>query len=365
MPANAKDADLKLPLPSKNRFTELRQQITAREAGLRELVGDTFLVTHLIDENTHGLRLDQFLKQTYPHFSRAKLQKFIANGRIELRRERAFISPTNLRASAVVMMGDEVVVHSPRGVEPPVDFDFSVLYEDDALLVVNKPGNLPVHPSGRYLFHTLLMRLRQERADEIAGSGVDYHLVHRIDRETSGVLCLAKGSKAAAEMVRQFRERFVEKSYLALVEGLVQLDTVSIQYDLGSAVDSPIRLKMAAFETGTGELSARTDVVVKQRTPTQTLVQCFPKTGRQHQIRVHLAKIGHPIVGDKLYGRSDALFLQYLEDRSDVDAMPLASFETERQCLHSHTLTIDHPVTGQSMTFVAPMPETWSRILNA
>lgn len=330
----------------------------------RELIDDLLVVTHLIDDSHDGWRADQFLKTQYKHFSRNKLHGLIDEGRICIVRESIGVTQeARIKPSSTVRTGDKLKVSTRRTVleEPKVDLNYSVLYEDDYILVVNKPGNLPVHPAGKFLFNTLLMQLRRERADWLA-KGHDFFLIHRLDRETSGVLLMAKTSEMAGHLVKQFRERKTEKRYYAVVLGHCRESKFTVDADIGSAPNSHIRLKMAAFPKGTGEMDALTHFEVVRQGRNVDLVDCDLKTGRQHQIRVHLSHYGNPVVGDKLYGTNDQIFLDHINRRPLSDEA-IAQLKMPRQALHSRYLKFFHTPLGKWMEIEAPLPKDMQALL--
>jgi RluA family pseudouridine synthase len=244
-----------------------------------------------------------------------------------------------------------------------VDLSYKIVYEDDAILVVDKPGNLPVHPSGRYFFHTLLTQLRVQNGNEV-DQKKEFYLVHRIDRETSGLLVIGKTSAAAAGLVAQWEKKGITKEYLAIVKGNVRESSFVVDAPLGKDPHSEIRLKMHVVEMGAdGEpmflpksevLPSRTAVEVVEHVGRYTVVRCVPHTGRQHQIRVHLWHVGHPIAGDKLYGTEASFFLRTMKEILDVEVE--SGISLSRHALHAHKLGFRHPVTGEPMVFTSPLP---------
>ncbi|MEK6578071.1 MAG: RluA family pseudouridine synthase, partial [Bdellovibrionota bacterium] len=263
---------------------------------------DHYLVSYRVDSGHNGARLDQFLKEFYRRRSREQLKRAIADGSVFIERNLGeHFTLGRLKPSMQVLEGDEVQVRSERKPEPPVCFDYKVLYEDDVILVVDKPANLPVHPAGRYFFNTLLIHLRTQGHRDAIRAGTEFFLVHRIDKETSGVLLLAKDRAVCAAIVRQFAERTTEKRYLAVVHG-VPRDEFSVDLAMKRATHSLINVKMMVAPEADGGQSAFTEF---RRLSTHknghgefSVLECFPKTGRQHQIRIHLEAAGHPIVGD-------------------------------------------------------------------
>lgn len=321
-----------------------------------ETTADSYLVTWTVEPGEAGQRLDLFLKEKYRRLSREYLQRAIKEGKVTVNHKKA-------KPSQVLKVRDKVFVLSTRGEEPPVNFNYRVLYEDEAILVVDKPGNLPVHPTGRYFFHTLLTQLRVENGNEV-NQKKEFYLVHRIDRETSGVLVIGKTAAAAADLVKQWEKRETNKEYLAIVRGVIEKDAFEVDAPLGKDPRSEIRLKMNVVEMGQdGEplylpksemLPARTAFEVVERLPRYTVVRCKPHTGRQHQIRVHLWHVGHPLAGDKLYGQPEEFFLRTMKEIVPVEVE--AGLELHRHALHASRLGFRHPTTKEHMVFSSGFP---------
>jgi RluA family pseudouridine synthase len=325
----------------------------AREHETKE---GSYLVTWTVEPGEAGMRLDLFLKEKYRRLSREYLQKSIKEGNVTLNHHSS-------KPSQMLRVKDKVYVLSTKGTEPEVDFNYKILFEDETVLVIDKPGNLPVHPSGRYFFHTLLTQLRVENGNEV-DQKKEYYIVHRLDRETSGVLVIGKTSAAAASLVDQFGKRETTKEYLAVVKGIVEKDVFTVDAPLARDPRSEIRLKMHVVETdAVGEplyvpkseiLPARTAFEVVERLNGFTIVRCRPHTGRQHQIRVHLWSAGYPIAGDKLYGTEASLFLRSMRE---ILELPVGNgLSLKRHALHAHKLAFRHPATGQRMEFTSPLP---------
>jgi len=305
-----------------------------------------------------GTRVDVFLRDRLPWRSRTGLQHFIRDGRVRARRgEREVVLE---RPSDRVPGGGDVLLAVPqrRGVAPPRPIDLSIVYEDEVLFVVDKPPFLPVHPSGRYLYDTLIFELyRRYRRPEDPARDVIPRLCHRLDRETSGLVLCSKDDVAHARVARQFEKRSIFKEYLAIVHGA--LDPAEGVVDLPLAPEGgEIRVKMAVRGDGLPSLTRyRTVRAVGEF----SLVACEPKTGRQHQIRAHLAHLGHPIVGDKIYGSDATLFLKALaKDLSEDDRRSLV---LERHALHASRLRFTHPVRNEPVEVEAPLPPDMAEFL--
>lgn len=334
----------------------------------REIIGNQYIVTHLVDDRCNGLRIDQFIKRQYRNRSRNQIQKAIESGeiRMELRSEGQLLRP-----STKLIAGDVVQVVTERSIEPNVNLGYKVLYEDEDVLVLDKPPNLPVHPAGRFVFNTLLTALRKEREDWVKTGERDFYMAHRLDRETSGVIAIAKNPQAAGWMVKQFRERQTEKRYYALCDGHVEKTEFTVDFDLGPARGSHVRLRMATFPKGThhdpeasllGVQSACTHFKLLQRGKDMDLLDCELETGRQHQIRAHLAAAGHHVVGDKLYNGDEAIFIHYLDHGYLTEEMR-SKLGFDRHALHSRYLKFFHETKKEWIEIKSELPPDMQALL--
>ena len=287
-----------------------------------------------------GLRLDQTLARLLPEHSRSRLQGWLRAGRIRVDGVAAVDAKRKIWGGERV---DIEIVPDPRAVpDAAEDIALSVIHEDADILVIDKPAGLVVHPgSGNWagtLLNALLHHAPQLEAIPRAG------IVHRLDKETSGLLVVAKTLEAQTDLVRQLQARTVRRHYLALVHGVVARD---------GSVDAPIgrhptqRVKMAVVADGR---QARTHYSVLERFDAATLLECRLETGRTHQIRVHMASIGHPLVGDPTYGR-----------RGVAASAALAGFP--RQALHAWRLALLHPRTRAELAWEAPLPADFAGLL--
>jgi 23S rRNA pseudouridine1911/1915/1917 synthase len=330
---------------------------------------DSYQVTHYVDDGYTGMRLDHFLKERYARRSRSQIQRAIDAGVITIRREQGgHLHVGKLKASSPVVGGDEVLVLSERKPEPAVSFDYRVIFEDDGLLVIDKPANLPVHPAGSYFFNTLLVHLRTRHQLERGQGPIElkaereFYLVHRIDKETSGVLVLAKNREVCAGLTAQFAERRTEKTYLAIVKGVPQAD-FTVDLAMKRDPDSLIKLKMTGAPVEEGGLPALTRFRRLKQHGAFAVLECYPMTGRQHQIRVHLASQGFPIVGDKLYGISEKEAFRFYE-RHNLSPEALAQLILPRHALHAHRIAFEHPLTGKRHEYESPLPGDLSEFLS-
>jgi 23S rRNA pseudouridine1911/1915/1917 synthase len=309
-----------------------------------------------VDPAHAGYRLDRFLAGRFLRLSRTRIHKMIDDGRVR----RASDGLRLLKASQRMREGDELVISRPAPDEPDVPLDYEVLHEDPDLLVLNKPAGLPVHPSARYHHHTLTAVMRDR-----LGPDHGWEMAHRLDRETSGVLVFGRRRGSGPQIKGSFFRREVAKEYLALVHGRFEGERV-IDMPLGPAKDSRVLIKQGPRALDDEGLPAKTRVEALSwgsfRDETITLVCARPHTGRTHQIRVHLAEIGHGIVGDKLYGLDESHFLDIVEG-----GKPHAELEAKlglgRHALHAAALTLPHPRGGGSVRFVAPWPEELADVL--
>lgn len=298
---------------------------------------DSIVLSFPVPRELAGLRLDRFVQNRIPRLSRTRATEIVrACAYHEDGRRR--------RPSDRVREGEVVLLVRPRFREPDAPTTFGVLYEDEAVLVVDKPPGLPVHPSASYHRNTLTFLLRERYPEQTP------HLAHRLDRETSGVLVCARTLEDERRLKKAFERRAVHKTYLAIVRGRIEQDEGRVDLPLGRP-DEGLHLLMEVRPDGA---PSRTRWRVVARAPEHTLVALEPETGRQHQLRVHLAAIGHPIVGDKLYGPEGAqAFLEYID--SGMTPELAARLGHERQALHAHRLTIEHPRTGRELDLVAPL----------
>ena len=284
-----------------------------------------------------GWRLDHFLKRRIGRLSRTRIQAIL--------REQIFFSDGRaVRPAAAVRAGETILLRRPAPIEPEVPRHFEILYQDASVLVIDKPAGLPMHTTAKFWRNTLTALLRERYPDQ------QMEIAHRIDRETSGVLVIARGRQVASFLTRAFARRAVEKTYLALVKGAPP-DEGRIDRPL-KLLDSPSHIMMGTADDG---LTAVTRYRVVRRFAGHALCEAHPETGRQHQIRVHFQSIGHPIVGHQLKRAREALFMRACDE--GVTPELLASFDgLGRHALHAHRLTFPHPVTRQPLTVESPLP---------
>jgi 23S rRNA pseudouridine1911/1915/1917 synthase len=322
----------------------------------RELSENSYLVTHEVGPNQAGIRLDAFLKERYRRRSREQIKKAIESGAITVERTQGpHLTVGKLKPGSQLIPGDVVMVLSERKPEPEVDFNYRILHEDETLFIIDKPANLPVHPAGGYFFNTLLVHLRTEGHRNPLRAGREYFLIHRIDKETSGILVLAKDREVCTHLTRQFAERLTEKRYLAVVHGIPP-EEFEVDAPMRKSTTSLVGLKMeVAPKDAADGYPAYTRFKRLEVCGSYSLVECFPKTGRQHQIRVHLDQVGHPIVGDKLYGRPDEDSAR-IYDRKYLPRELEARLLLPRHALHAAGIRFTHPITGIKVEFSSGLP---------
>ncbi len=295
--------------------------------------------TIIFSADKAGERLDVFLTRKWPDFSRSHIQKLIAKGEV--------VTVGKVRkANYKLALGDEVKITLPEAVPVAIEAEnilLDILYEDDDIIVVNKARGMVVHPAAGVNSGTLVNALLYH-CDDLSGINGEIRpgIVHRLDKDTSGVMVCAKNDKAHVNLAEQIRTKAAHRIYLAIVNGNIKEEAGIIKGDIGR---HPIERKKMAIVKENGK-PAVTHFKVLERFGDFTLVECKLETGRTHQIRVHMASIGHPLVNDPKYGPKKA-----------------SPFAIKGQALHSHELTLTHPISGEEMHFTAPLPDDMEKIL--
>jgi 23S rRNA pseudouridine1911/1915/1917 synthase len=325
---------------------------------------DAILRVLRVPPEAAGKRVDVFVQTQLRNTSRTRARAIVENSAFAPDGRR--LKPNDrLRAE------DHVILWRPQFEEDEAAQPLPVVYEDEHLLVIDKPPLLAVHPTARHHKHTVVKRLQAERPGEF------FSLIHRLDRETSGILLIARSREAdrafkriledrstpglPAQSPRMARAAALEKVYLAITWGHPRAGMIDAPLEVDR--DNALRVKMRIAEPGTG-MDARTDVSVLDTRPGYALVSCILHTGRQHQIRLHLASVGCPVVGDKLYGPDERLLARAADDELSEDDLRL--LELPRHALHAHRYRIPHAITGELLTVEAPLaPDLrafWERI---
>ena len=321
-------------------------------------VAPTFPYELIVPVESAGTRLDTLLAAQLASFSRSVLKRAIDAGHVTVdSRPRK----PSFRLEPGQLVRVEQLEAPPAGPEPEA-IDLDLLYEDDHLVAVNKPAGMVVHPAKGHWAGTLASALAHHFGDQLSTTGGPTRpgIVHRLDRDTSGVIVVAKHDQAHELLAKQFAERTTEKVYEAITLGLPDRDADIIDEPIGP--HPHVREKMAIRRDHPDARSALTKYEVVERLQRFALVRCYPKTGRTHQIRVHLAHIGYPVLCDKQYGGRNKITLSELQGGV---AKPEETPFLERQALHARSLSIDHPMSSERLTFESPLSDDLLRVLSA
>ena len=301
------------------------------------------MVKDIVVNEEDKIRLDSYIAKKDESLSRSMIQKLLEESKIT-------VNGNVVKASYKVQVGDRIQIE----IEPPKevkleaqDIPIDIIYEDDDIIVVNKPKGLVVHPANGNPDGTLVNAIMAICKDSLSGIGGELRpgIVHRLDKDTSGLLIVAKNDKAHINMSEQIKDRKVKKTYIALVRSTITENEATINMPIGRSTKD--RKKMAVTKNGK---EAITHFKVLNRYTTSkasyTLLEIKIDTGRTHQIRVHMAEIGHPVVGDMVYSNGKN------------------EFGVIGQCLHAKKLEFCHPITGKEMSFEAPLPEYFENIID-
>ena len=284
-------------------------------------------------------RLDVYISSKDENMTRSSAQRQIINGNV-------FVNGKKITKVAYkVSENDEIVVEKEEAKEIELkaqDIPIDVVYEDNDIIVVNKPKGMVVHPANGNPDGTLVNAIMAICKDSLSGIGGEIRpgIVHRLDKDTSGLLIVAKNDKAHVNMSEQIKKHEVKKTYVALVRGVVKENEATIDMPIGRSNSD--RKKMAVTKTGK---NAVTHIKVLKRYDKYTLLEINIETGRTHQIRVHLAYIGYPIIGDYIYSNGKN------------------EFGIIGQCLHAKSLEFKHPITGEKMKLEAPLPDYFQKVI--
>ncbi len=292
----------------------------------------------VIEEELEGERIDKCLPLFYENISRSYAAKLIKQGAV-------LVNGREVKVSYSLCTGDEVLFDIPESKDPDIpaeDIPLDILYEDEDVIVVNKPKGMVVHPAAGHYSGTLVNALMYHCKDNLSGiNGVlRPGIVHRIDMNTTGSLIVCKNDKAHAFIAEQLKEHSIKRCYRAIVCGVIKEDELTINKPIGRNPQD--RKKMAVVSDGK---EAVTHVKVLKRFEKYTYVECRLETGRTHQIRVHMASIGYPLLGDDVYNKTSS------------------PFKLQGQCLHAKTLGFIHPETKEYIETDAPLPEYFTHLL--
>ena len=285
-------------------------------------------------------RIDAYLSEKLEDTSRVTIQRLISE-------EKILVNGKKTKASYKVQEGDKIQVEEEKPVEVSIkaqNIPLEIIYEDNDIIVVNKPKGMVVHPANGNPDGTLVNAIMAICKDTLSGIGGEIRpgIVHRLDKDTSGIIIVAKNDKAHIKLSEQIKEHKVKKTYIALVRGIVRENEATINMPIGRSEKD--RKKMAVTKKGK---EAITHFKVLQRYDNYTLLQVNIETGRTHQIRVHLSQIGYPIIGDEVYSNGKN------------------EWNVKGQCLHAKSLEFIHPGTGTKMYLEAKMPEYFEEILKS
>lgn len=286
-----------------------------------------------------GVRIDKYLAEQLPDITRSYLQKLLKDGSVQM-------NGKPVKASTKTAVGAVIALAIPEPEEPeilPENIPLDILYEDSDVILINKPKNMVVHPAAGHYTGTLVNALMYHCRGDLSGiNGVlRPGIVHRIDKDTTGVLIVCKNDRAHNALAEQLKEHSITRKYRAIVCGNLKEDEGTVDAPLGRHPQD--RKKMAIVRSGGKR--AVTHYRVLERFGNDTYIECQLETGRTHQIRVHMASLGHPLLGDEIYGRAKS------------------PFKLEGQTLHAMVLGFIHPITGEYMEFEAPLPEYFEKLL--
>ena len=298
---------------------------------------------YIVTDEYEGMRIDKLISELIDSFSRSYIKKLIDNGKVSC-------NGKAVKASLLVSEGDSIMMEIPPLEVPdimPQDIPLDILYEDSDVLVVNKPKGMVVHPAAGHYQDTLVNALMYYCKDQLSGiNGVMRPgIVHRIDKDTTGSVIVCKNDNAHNAIAEQLKKHTVNRIYHAICYGIIKEDEGDIDTLIGRSPSD--RKKMAVVKTGGKHASTHYRVLKRFEKDGFTYIECKLKTGRTHQIRVHMAHIGHPLLGDEVYGGNRK-----------------SKFKTDGQCLHAKILGFVHPVTSEYIETDAPLPEYFTHLLD-
>lgn len=301
-------------------------------------------VKYLAGEDNDGERVDKVMSSLSDSMSRSYIQKLIKDGKV-------LVNGKQVKASFTVSEGDILEMEIPESIIPdiePENIPLDIIYEDKDVLVVNKPKDMVVHPAAGHYTGTMVNALMYYLGDDLSGiNGVMRPgIVHRIDKDTTGSVIICKNDIAHRGIADQLKEHSINRIYHAICHGIIKDDEGTIEGNIGRSAND--RKKMAVVPEGQGKPAITHYKVIKRfEKEKMTYIECKLETGRTHQIRVHMAKIGHPLLGDTVYGPSMK-----------------SKFKLQGQCLHAKVLGFTHPVSGEYIETDAPLPEYFRHLLD-
>ena len=331
---------------------------------------EPFFAELIVEPFLHGKRIDTFLTRHFRNYSPYRVQRIVRAGEVRINDVLADNESRVYQDQRITVR----LIEPPDKLLPPTPGPLQILYEDHWLMVVVKPAGQITHPAGDYATNSLANVVQHHLDQQTQWRGLlRPGIVHRIDRLTSGVMVVSKEQLSHGLLTEAFMRRKVNKTYLALVEGVVEPDTGLLNKPIGESVD-PGSCLMTTHPDARGPRSALTHFKVLERFGDHTLVEAKPVTGRQHQIRVHFADIGHPVVEDEFYGP-----FGWIKKDPDGNPVPCPTDGREprtdcppsspvaivgRHALHAHRLAFRHPITWEPLSFEAPLPDDIARVVD-
>lgn len=296
----------------------------------------------VVTDEYEGLRIDKLISELMDSLSRSYIKKLIDDDKVKCNEK-------SVKASYNVSEGDRIELEIPPLEVPeivPQDIPLDILYEDNDVLIVNKPKDMVVHPAAGHYEGTIVNAVMYHCKDNLSGiNGVMRPgIVHRIDKDTTGSVIICKNDNAHIKIAEQLKEHSINRVYHAICYGVLKEDEGDIDAPIGRSQTD--RKKMAVVKSGGKEAFTHFRVLKRFEEDKMTYIECRLKTGRTHQIRVHMAHIGHPLLGDEVYGPARK-----------------SKFKTNGQCLHAKTLGFIHPTTGEYVEVDAPLPEYFSHLI--
>src|SRR3990172_138159 len=312
-------------------------------------------LTFEIKKTHEDKRIDRYLASRLPDYSRTFVQKLIKEGAV-------LVNGHIVKNSYDIQKGDSIYVSLPVFDENkiiPEDIPLDIVFEDDYVMLINKPYDMVVHPAGGHLSGTLVNALafHCQNLSQVNGP-LKAGIVHRLDRDTSGIMLTIKSDAVHSHIAMQFEKRYIKKEYIAVVEGEIMFDSDEINLPIGRHRSEPQKMGIR-HDIGKEAVSI---YEVLERFHGYTLVKIMPKTGRTHQIRVHMRAIGHPVVADFMYGNHESCYLSdLLKKEREPGEIPII----ERQALHAHRIEFFHPIQSKKMEFQVDLPPDISSLVKA
>jgi RluA family pseudouridine synthase len=287
----------------------------------------------------YGMTIDEYYCKRFPYKTRDVWLASMAEGRIMINGRQ--IEPTH-----VIRANDILDSFVKNIIEPPINPEWQSIYEDDDLEIINKPGHLAVHPTGRFYKHSYVQLMAESHPNR------KIYLLHRLDVETSGILIVGKTNRLAVAFLKMFTAKEVHKKYMAIVKGHFPAEGIIVDQPIGQTRDSSISVKMAVNGKDAKEATSKFELI--EHRSDCSLIRCIPITGRTNQLRVHLEHVGFPILGDKVYCNDDSIFISYHENGETPELKE--KLILNRQALHAYQVSFLHPFKNELMTFEAPFP---------